>query len=77
MCRLRHGAVEMHDANQRMARLEPEKPIILFNSVRLYYIRSMIHNSNAFLSITYISLLQYKGNIFSPIMKVPYHKTRN
>ena len=41
--RLRHGTVEMHDADQRVTCLEPEKPVILFDGVSLYYIRSMIH----------------------------------
>ena len=41
--RLRHGAVEMHDADQRMACLEPEKPVVLLNGVSLYYICSVIH----------------------------------
>ena len=44
--RLRHGAVEMHDADQRVACLEAEKTVVLFDGVGLYYIRSMIHIFN-------------------------------
>ena len=66
MRRLRHRTVEMHDADQRVACLEPEKTVILLDGVRFDYI-FRIHNSiNAFLSYPYF---QYKGNTFSPIIK--------
>ena len=76
--RVRHRAVEMHDADQRVSCFKPEKSIVLFNGVSLYYIRSMVHNSiNTVLSITYITYSQYKGNIFFPIIKALYGKIRN